>query len=148
MRDFAANPLPQPLVGSELQPWRGASAHGAPAAGANVRGLTTDLIRYLLYGQLPVNWPGAGGGLPAYPGQQGARPDPTSYVIVPCYHQKFTQAEFPYLAHALSSDRAIYGQGFFDNAAVPIVLYVTMTSCQRYRSSTSWARRWASLSGH
>ncbi|CAE7559629.1 Mzb1 [Symbiodinium microadriaticum] len=39
-RDFAANPLPQPLVG------------------------------YLLYGQLPVNWPGAGGGLPAYPGQQ------------------------------------------------------------------------------
>ena len=120
--NLAANPLPQPMVaGQNYNPGGGRAIIAPPAAGANVCGLTTDLIRYLLYGQLPVNWPGAGGGLPAHPGQQGARPDPTSYVIVPCYHQKFTQAEFTYLAHALSSDRAIYGQGFFDNAAVPIV---------------------------
>ena len=80
-----------------------------PAAGANLIGLSADIIRY------PTNWPAAVAGppaLPAYPGVNGIRPSDSSYVIVPAWQQKFTPEEATYLIYALTSNRAIYGQGF------------------------------------
>ena len=107
-RDLGANPIAAPfVVAQNYTAGGGRPAIAPPAAGTTVCGLTTDLVRYLLAGQLPVNSPAAAPPLPVYPGENGIRPSKGLYVVVvvPSYIQKFTQEEVVYLAYALSGTR-------------------------------------------
>lgn len=80
-RDLAADPMAQPMVVAQNYAPGGGRPNIAPPAGENICGLSTDIIRYLLSGVLPQNWPAAAPPLPAYPGEQGIRPDDGSYII-------------------------------------------------------------------
>ena len=58
--DLVANPMQRPFVAGQGYPCGGGRLNISPAAaGANILGLTTGLINYLLSGTLPHNWPAA-----------------------------------------------------------------------------------------